>query len=139
MGRVGEDEGARLGERLRVAGFQPLPDVSAHGELIGTRLWRLRDGYVEYVTLRANGVGHAVRAEASYDYRYPFDHGPIIDDRLGYVGAAVDWLLGSSSDSDAAPGAEPIHEPPQGRPYLTPPPPGIHRLRGNDPRDGDPR
>jgi hypothetical protein len=117
---VRDDDAAELGERLRLAGFQPLPEVGVRGELLGTRLWRLRAGYVEYVALRSNGVGHAVRAEAHYDYRRPFDHGPVVGNHIDYVTAAVDWLL------ESAPGPEPEADPDVNRvqphPYLDPPP-----------------
>lgn len=127
MSRVRDDEAAALGGRLRDAGFHPLPDVSASGGLAGVRLWRIRAGYVEYVALRPNGIGHAVRAEAHYDYDRPFEHGPIVGSHVAYVTAAFDWLLNTTPDEDTAPAPdarreiEPDFDPPQGRPYLDPP------------------
>jgi hypothetical protein len=112
LSRVRDDEAAELGGRLRAAGFHPLPEVSASGELVGIRLWRLRAGYVEYVALRSNGSGHAVRAEAHYDYDRPFEHGPIVGSHIAYVTAAFDWLLNTALDEataldlDAQPEAE---------------------------------
>lgn len=127
MSRVGDEEAAELGGRLRDAGFHPLPEVSAGGELAGVRLWRLRAGYVEYVALRPNGSGHAVRAEAHYDYGRPFEHGAIVGSHIAYVTAAVNWLLttapdlDTTRDPDAEPPAESGIDPPQARPYLDPP------------------
>lgn len=87
-----------LGRRLRTAGFQPLPDVDADGQLIGTRLWRVRAGYVEYLALRPNGLAHAVRAEATFDYRWPAEHGPVVEHRSGHAVHALGWLLTSAEE-----------------------------------------
>ena len=89
-----------LGRRLRDAGFQPLPDVADDGELIGTRLWRVRAGYVECLALRPNGLAHAVRAEAAFDYQRPTEHGRVVERRSGHAVNALDWLL-SSADPPA--------------------------------------
>ncbi|GAB2981253.1 hypothetical protein LWP59_38385 [Amycolatopsis acidiphila] len=86
-----------LGRRLRSAGFRPLPDVADDGELIGTRLWRVRAGYVEYLALRPNGLAHAVRAEATFDYQNPTEHGPVIEHHSGHAINALDWLLTSAN------------------------------------------
>jgi hypothetical protein len=111
LNHVHDDEAAALGDRLRLAGFQPLPDISSRGELVGVHLWRLRAGYVEYVTMRSNGVGHAVRAEARYDYSRPFEHGRVVDNHLGYATAAVTWLLGSTPKREPQAQAEPNLDP----------------------------
>lgn len=85
-----------LGRRLHAEGFQPLPDAD-DGTLSGTRLWRVRAGYVEYLALRPNGLAHAVRAEARFDYRHPTEHGRIVEHRSGYAVNALDWLLTTSN------------------------------------------
>lgn len=82
---------------MHEAGFRPLPDVDDDGELIGTRLWRVRAGYVEYLALRPDGHAHAVRAEARFDYRRPAEHGAVVERRAGYAAHALNWLL---SDAD---------------------------------------
>ncbi|WP_291413084.1 hypothetical protein [Actinophytocola sp.] len=82
-----------LGRRLHDEGFRPLPDVDDDGELIGTRLWRVRGGYVEYLALRHNGLAYALRAEASFDYRRPTDHGAVVAFQTGHATNALDWLL----------------------------------------------
>lgn len=82
-----------LGRCLHAEGFQPLPDAD-DGTLSGTRLWRVRAGYVEYLALRPNGLAHAVRAEARFDYSHPTEHGRTVEHRFGYAvkrpGLAVD-------------------------------------------------
>ncbi|WP_020663232.1 hypothetical protein [Amycolatopsis benzoatilytica] len=85
-----------LGRRLHAAGFRPLPDVADDGELIGTRLWRVRAGYVEYLALRPSGLAHAVRAEAIFDYQRPTEHGPVIEHHSGHAINALNWLLTSA-------------------------------------------
>ncbi|TKG66260.1 hypothetical protein [Prauserella endophytica] len=85
-----------LGRRLHAAGFRPLPDVADDGALIGTRLWRVRAGYVEYLALRPNGLAHAIRAEATFDYRRPAEHGPVIEHHSGHAVNALNWLLTSA-------------------------------------------
>lgn len=82
-----------LGRNLYAAHFLPLPDVDQSGQLIGTRMWRLRHGYVEYLALGTNGLAHAVRAEATFDYDAPSDHGPVLGHRFGIAHNALDWLL----------------------------------------------
>lgn len=89
-----------LGRRLHAEGFQPLPDAD-DGTLSGTRLWRVRAGYVEYLALRPNGLAHAVRAEARFDYRHPTEHGRIVEHRSGYAVNALDWLLTTSNPTPA--------------------------------------
>ena len=82
-----------LGQQLLAARFLPLPDVNQQGELIGTRMWRVRDDYVEYLALGRHGLAHAVRAQAIFDYRSPTDHGAVIGHRFGIAWNALDWLL----------------------------------------------
>ncbi|MQA08008.1 MAG: hypothetical protein GEU98_05525 [Pseudonocardiaceae bacterium] len=115
-----------MGRRLHGAGFRPLPDVDDNGELIGTRLWRVRAGYVEYLALRQNGLAHAVRAEATFDYRRPAEHGPVIEDRTGYAVNALNWLL---ADTDP-----PLS--PRRRPYAPPPNPARRWRWPHDDVDG---
>lgn len=91
--RVAED----LGRRLYAEGFRPLPDVDEDGMVIGTRLWRVRVGHVECLALRANGLAHAVRAEASFDYTQPAEHGRVVEHRSGYAVHALEWLLTTST------------------------------------------
>lgn len=88
----------RIGRKLYVARFLPLPDVDQRGELVGTRMWRVRDGYVEYLALRKDGLAHAVRAEARFDYASPTDHGPVVGHLLGVARYALDWLLRGEDD-----------------------------------------
>ncbi|GDY31820.1 aminopeptidase [Gandjariella thermophila] len=96
MSPLSRQTAQELGRRLYAAGFRPLPDADNGGMLIGTRLWRVRSGYVEYLALRPNGLAHAVRAEATFDYQHPADHGRIVEHRSGYVLNALDWLLATS-------------------------------------------
>lgn len=100
-----------LGRLLQAEGFQPLPDADDHGMLIGTRLWRVRGEYVEYLALRQNGFAQAVRAEARFDYQRPAAHGRIVEQRSGYAINALDWLLATS---DERPGSA------LQRPYISP-------------------
>ncbi|WP_298182852.1 hypothetical protein [Saccharomonospora sp.] len=104
-----------LGRRLYAEGFRPLPDANDGGILIGTRLWRVRAGYVEYLALRPSGLAHAVRAEASFDYRCPAKHGEIVEHQSGHAANALAWLL-DSIDPPASP---------RYRPYA--PPATVHR------------
>lgn len=90
---------------------QPLPDAD-DGTLSGTRLWRVRAGYVEYLALRPNGLAHAVRAEARFDYRHPTEHGRIVEHRSGHAVNALDWLLTTSNP----------HASSWRRPYVAAPP-----------------
>ena len=99
MSAMSAQAAQELGRRLHEAGFRPLPDVDDDGELIGTRLWRVRAGYVEYLALRPDGHAHAVRAEARFDYRRPAEHGAVAERRAGYAANALNWLL---SDTDAS-------------------------------------
>lgn len=87
-----------LGRRLLVARFRPLPEVDYDGMLIGTRLWRLHDGHVEYLALRWDGLAHAVRAEAIFDYRRPVEHGMVVGHRFGQAVNALDWLLTTADE-----------------------------------------
>lgn len=87
----------QLGRRLHAEGFRPLPDVDQDGKLIGTHLWRVRDGYVECFSLRTNGFAHAIRAEATFDYQRPAHHGPVIEHRSSHAVNALNWLLNSAT------------------------------------------
>jgi hypothetical protein len=62
--------------------------VADDGALIGA-------GYVEYLALRPNGLAHAVRAEATFDYRRPAEHGPVIEHHSDHAVNALNWLLTS--------------------------------------------
>lgn len=86
------------GLRLQRAGFRPLPDVDDAGQLLGVRQWRVRDGLVETLALRRPGLAWAVRAVAEYDYRRPFDHGPILDSRFEHALHAFAWLIDVPSE-----------------------------------------
>lgn len=97
MSSLSHEMAEDLGRLLHAEGFHPLPDAADDGTLIGTRLWRVRAGYVEYLALRHNGLAHAVRAEARFDYRDPASHGRIVDQRSGYAINALDWLLTTSN------------------------------------------
>ncbi len=96
MSALPEQLAQELGRCLGAEGFRPLPDIGDDGELLGTRLWRLRAAYVEYLVLRPNGLAHAVRAEADFDYRRPTDHGGVVEHRFGHAINALDWLLVSA-------------------------------------------
>jgi hypothetical protein len=87
------DEAAELGRDLWNGGFRPLPEVDADGRLVGVRMWRLRNGLVEYIVLRHTGGALAVRAFAQFSYQQPFQHGDVIDARSGYAVHALRWLL----------------------------------------------
>ncbi|GAA4838831.1 hypothetical protein [Saccharopolyspora rosea] len=97
MSPLSRETAEDLGRRLHAEGFRPLPDADDGGILIGTRLWRVRAGYVEYLALRPNGLAHAVRAEARFDYNQPANHGRIVERRSGYAVNALDWLLATSN------------------------------------------
>jgi hypothetical protein len=88
------DDAKRLGDRLYAERFLPLPDVADNGQLIGTRLWRLGDDYVEFLAIRPNGLALAVRADAQFSYRTPAAHGPVRESVFGAASTALDWLLG---------------------------------------------
>ncbi|WP_225978810.1 hypothetical protein, partial [Gandjariella thermophila] len=96
MSRMPRDVAEELGQRLYTAGFRPLPDADDGGTLIGTRLWRVRAGYVEYLALRPSGLAYAVRAEATFDYQRPAQHGRIVEYLSGYGVNALDWLLATT-------------------------------------------
>lgn len=103
-GRAGErvsemtpDSAERLGYDLYEMGFRPMPDVDEDGRLRGVRMWRTRPGYLEYITLSRSGLATAGRIVADFDYRRPFEHGPVVETRRGYVGNTLRWLL---SDMD---------------------------------------
>jgi hypothetical protein len=73
-----------------------LPDVAEDGALIGTRGGGGRAGYVEYLALRPNGFAHAVRAEATFGYQHPTEHGLVIEHHSGHAANALNWLLTSA-------------------------------------------
>ncbi len=87
----------RLGYDLYEMGFRPIPDIDDEGRLRGVRMWRTRSGFLEYITLRPSGLATAGRVVAEFDYRRPFDHGPVLETRRGYVLNILQWLL---SDMD---------------------------------------
>jgi hypothetical protein len=87
---------AELGWQLKAHHFRPLPDFNDEGNLVGTRLWRTCAGYVEYVALRSDGLAHAVRAIAQFDYDQPTHHGPLVDHRFGLALNAFDWLIATA-------------------------------------------
>lgn len=107
MSGMSEQAAESLGRRLRLTGFRPLPDVDDTGHSIGVRLWRVRTGYVEYLVLRPTGLAHAVRAVATFDYRRPFDHGPVVEERFGHAANALDWLLATANPHLTGPGTTP--------------------------------
>jgi hypothetical protein len=77
-----------LGNRLRHAGFLPLPLADNNGNLIGTHLWRARGpNLVECLQLYHSGLALAVRAVAG------FDHGQVLDHRFGRAEDALAWLV----------------------------------------------
>ncbi len=87
----------RLGYDLYEMGFRPIPDIDDEGRLRGVRMWRTRSGFLEFITLRPSGLATAGRVVAEFDYRRPFDHGPVLETRRGYVLNILQWLL---SDMD---------------------------------------
>lgn len=95
--KLPEHAAQELGRRLHAAGFRPLPDADSDGELIGTRLWRVRVGYVKYLALWPSGFAHAGCAQASFDYRRPAEQGAVVEHRSGYAVNALDWLLTTSN------------------------------------------
>jgi hypothetical protein len=92
-------EGAaeQLGYDLYWMGFRPLPDIDEYGRLRGVRMWRSRPGFLEYILVRPDGLATAGRVVAEFDYRRPFEHGPVLETRRGYVANTLQWLL---SDMD---------------------------------------
>lgn len=86
-----------LGYDLYEMGFRPVPDIDEDGRLRGVRMWRQRPGFLEYITLRPNGLATAGRVVAEFDYRRPFEHGPVLETRRGHVVNTLQWLL---SDMD---------------------------------------
>ena len=97
MQDIPAEEATALGRDLWNSGFRPLPEVDTDGRLVGVRMWRLRDGLVEYVVLRHTGAALAVRALAQFSYRQPLHHGDVIDARSGYAVHALRWLLETAS------------------------------------------
>lgn len=97
MSTVPEGPAEQLGYDLYDMGFRPIPDIDDDGRLCGVRMWRQRPGYLEYITLRPSGLATAGRVVAEFDYRRPFEHGPVVETRRGYVGNTLQWLL---SDMD---------------------------------------
>lgn len=97
MHDIPAEEVTELGRDLWHGGFRPLPEVDTEGQLVGVRMWRLRDGLVEYIVLRHTGAALAVRALAQFSYRQPLHHGHVIDARSGYAVHALRWLLETGS------------------------------------------
>lgn len=97
MKEMREDAAERLGYDLYEMGFRPWPDIDEDGRLCGVRMWRSRPGFLEYITVRSSGVATAGRVVAEFDYRRPFEHGPVLETRRGYVVNVLQWLL---SDTD---------------------------------------
>jgi len=97
MSEMPQDSAERLGYDLYEMGFQPMPDIDDDGQLCGVRMWRSRPGYLEYLTLRPSGLATAGRIVADFDYRRPFEHGPVLETRRGHVLNTLQWLL---SDMD---------------------------------------
>lgn len=93
MQDIPAEEATELGRDLWNGGFRPLPEADVDGRLVGVRMWRLRDGLVEYIVLRHTGAALAVRAIAQFSYRQPFQHGEVLDARSGYAVHALRWLL----------------------------------------------
>jgi hypothetical protein len=77
----------------------PHPDVDDHGRVIGVRMWRLRAGHVEYLTLRESGFALAGRVRAEFTFRDPSWHGPEVDSRVGVPMTLFVWLLNQSDAS----------------------------------------
>jgi hypothetical protein len=86
-----------LGYDLYEMGFRPVPDIDEYGQLRGVRMWRQRPGFLEYITVRPDGLATAGRVVAEFDFRRPFDHGPVLETRRGHVVNTLRWLL---SDMD---------------------------------------
>jgi hypothetical protein len=97
MSQMSREAAEQLGYDLYDMGFRPVPDIDEDGRLLGVQLWRSRAGVLEYITLRPSGLATAGRVVAEYDYRRPFEHGPVIETRRGHVVNTLRWLL---SDMD---------------------------------------
>lgn len=97
MSQLPSREAERLGQRLQLEGYLPLPDVNDDGVLIGTILWRQHGPHVEYLALRTNGFALAMRAEASFSYRTPHLHGPVLGHQIGSARDALGWMLGTAA------------------------------------------
>lgn len=102
MNGMSRESATELGYHLWRTGFQPHPDVDDHGRVIGVRMWRMRSGHVEYLTLRESGFAMASLVQARFTYRDPLWHGPMIDSRVGSPMDALRWLLGRPDDGRAA-------------------------------------
>ncbi|HEX6354886.1 hypothetical protein [Actinophytocola sp.] len=129
----------RLGYNLYDMGFHPVPDIDDDGRLTGVRMWRQRPGVLEYISLRPSGLATAGRVVAEYDYRRPFDHGPVLETRRGYVLNTLQWLLSdmdlqSTQPIPAAPtDAEKARHAARALPRHTPPWEDPHRLMAGKP------
>jgi hypothetical protein len=97
MNEMSGSAAERLGYSLYDMGFRPVPDIDDDGRLRGVRMWRVRPGVLEYLSLRSSGPATAGRVVAEYDYRRPFEHGPVLEIRRGHVVNTLQWLL---SDMD---------------------------------------
>lgn len=93
MSTMPDGPAEQLGYDLYDMGFRPLPDIDDDGRLRGVRMWRQRPGFLEYITLRPSGLATAGRVVAEFDYRRPFEHGPVLETRRGYVANTLRWLL----------------------------------------------
>ena len=82
-----------LGHHLWNFGFHPVPDIDDDGRLLGVRLWRQRDGFVEFVAPRMSGASNAGRVVADFSFRDPFHHGRLVDFRRGDALNVLYWLL----------------------------------------------
>lgn len=82
-----------LGHHLWNHGFRPLPDVADDGRLLGVRLWRPHNGYVEFIAPRSSGATTAGRVVADFSFRNPFRHGPVVNVRRGGALDSLYWLL----------------------------------------------
>ena len=86
-------EAKELGHHLWNFGFRPLPDIDDHGQLLGVRMWRQREGFVEFIAPRAAGASTAGRVVADFSFREPFRHGPVVDFCRGDPLNTLYWLL----------------------------------------------
>jgi hypothetical protein len=105
MNRMSGQAAEQLGYDLYDMGFRPWPDIDDDGRLCGVRMWRSRPGFLEYITVRPTGVATAGRVVAEFDYRRPFEHGPVLETRRGYVVNVLTWLgecAGQAGNDDTA-------------------------------------
>jgi hypothetical protein len=98
MQDIPAEEATELGRDLWHGGFRPLPEVDVDGRLVGVRMWRLRDSFVDYIVLRHTGAALAVRALAQFSYQQPIHHGDVTDARSGYAVHTLRWLLETATN-----------------------------------------